>query len=85
MFDDIEMPANWPCEVNFHEAKAFCEWKKCRLMSEAEHHAMRDNNDNDSVLKDVVYMNDNKINHNLKFGSPTVKVPITCKQLLCFS
>lgn len=39
MFDVIDMPWDWPVEVNFHEARAFCEWKgnNCRLMTEAEH------------------------------------------------
>jgi hypothetical protein len=61
MFDVIEMPFNWPVEVNYHEAKAFCKWKgnKYRLLSEAEHNALRAN-------EDINY------NHNLLFGSPTV-------------
>jgi len=44
MFDIIDMPSNWPVEVNFHEAKAFCNWKGkgYRLLTEAEHHAIRD-------------------------------------------
>lgn len=45
MFDNVEMPKNWPVEVNYHEAKAFCNWKGkgYRVLSEAEHHAIRDN------------------------------------------
>lgn len=37
-FDEIELPLNWPVEVNHYEAIAFCKWKgsKIRLMSEAE-------------------------------------------------
>lgn len=27
MTQEIPMPWNWPVEVNFHEAKAFCRWK----------------------------------------------------------
>jgi 5-histidylcysteine sulfoxide synthase/putative 4-mercaptohistidine N1-methyltranferase len=27
MTEEIEMPWDWPAEVNYHEAKAFCEWK----------------------------------------------------------
>lgn len=27
MTEEIEMPWDWPVEVNYHEAKAFCEWK----------------------------------------------------------
>jgi len=39
----MEMPMDWPVEVNYHEAKAFCAWKgtKYRLPTEAEHHVMR--------------------------------------------
>ena len=39
------MPLNWPVEVNFHEAKAFCNWKGkgYRMLTEAEHHAIREN------------------------------------------
>lgn len=28
MTEVVPMPWDWPVEVNFHEAKAFCEWKK---------------------------------------------------------
>lgn len=28
MTEEIEMPWDWPVEVNYHEAKAFCNWKK---------------------------------------------------------
>ncbi len=27
MTDEIPMPWNWPVDVNYHEAKAFCNWK----------------------------------------------------------
>ena len=44
MFDVTEMPVDWPVEVNYHEAKAFCKWKgpSYRLPTEAEHHSIRD-------------------------------------------
>ena len=37
------MPWDWPVDVNYHEAKAFCSWKgpDYRLPTEAEHHRMR--------------------------------------------
>jgi len=28
MTEEIEMPWDWPVEVNYHEAKAFCNWKQ---------------------------------------------------------
>ncbi|MBX9688165.1 MAG: 5-histidylcysteine sulfoxide synthase [Candidatus Obscuribacterales bacterium] len=46
-FETIPMPWDWPALVNFHEAKAFCSWKsskegaRYRLLSEAEHQALR--------------------------------------------
>ncbi|NOG32659.1 5-histidylcysteine sulfoxide synthase [Halomonas sp. TBZ9] len=31
MTEEVEMPWDWPVEVNFHEAKAFCNWKSAQL------------------------------------------------------
>ena len=28
MLEEVPMPWDWPVEVNYHEAKAFCNWKK---------------------------------------------------------
>ncbi|HEX5338050.1 MAG TPA: putative 4-mercaptohistidine N1-methyltransferase, partial [Gallionella sp.] len=28
MTEEVDMPWDWPVEVNYHEAKAFCNWKK---------------------------------------------------------
>lgn len=48
IFQEIDMPWDWPVDVNFHEAKAFCNWKskaqgvKLRLPSEDEWYALRD-------------------------------------------
>lgn len=28
MTEEVPMPWNWPVDVNYHEAKAFCNWKK---------------------------------------------------------
>ncbi len=42
MTEEVHMPWDWPVEVNYHEAKAFCNWKKSetglpvRLPSEDE-------------------------------------------------
>ncbi|MBD2691926.1 5-histidylcysteine sulfoxide synthase [Anabaena catenula] len=37
-FDEMDLPLNWPVEVNHYEAIAYCRWKGTgtRLMSEAE-------------------------------------------------
>jgi 5-histidylcysteine sulfoxide synthase len=37
-FDEMDLPLDWPVEVNYYEAIAFCQWKGdgIRLMSEAE-------------------------------------------------
>ena len=49
MTDVVTMPWNWPVEINFHEAKAFCNWKskitgeKVRLPSEDEWYALYQN------------------------------------------
>ncbi|MDG4594749.1 MAG: 5-histidylcysteine sulfoxide synthase [Candidatus Contendobacter sp.] len=48
LFEVIDMPWDWPVEVNHHEAKAYCAWRTerenapYRLPSEAEHQALRD-------------------------------------------
>ena len=48
VFEEVEMPRNWPVEVNYLEAKAFCNWKKektgqeIRLMTEEEWYILHD-------------------------------------------
>jgi 5-histidylcysteine sulfoxide synthase/putative 4-mercaptohistidine N1-methyltranferase len=48
LLEEIALPLNWPVEVNYHEAKAFCNWKsltenKCiRLPTEEEWTILRD-------------------------------------------
>ena len=38
IFDQIDLPLDWPVEVNYYEAMAYCRWKgeNMRLMTEAE-------------------------------------------------
>jgi putative 4-mercaptohistidine N1-methyltranferase len=51
--EDIPLPLNWPVEVNYLEAKAFCNWKArtsddfVRLPTEAEWQVLRDQLDTD--------------------------------------
>jgi len=48
LLNEIPLPMNWPAEVNYLEAKAFCQWKSeksqsnIRLPSEAEWLCLRD-------------------------------------------
>ena len=43
IYDVLPMPWDWPVDVNYHEAKAFCKWKgpEYRVPTESEHHRMR--------------------------------------------
>lgn len=47
MLEEVPMPWNWPVETNYHEAKAFCQWKAresgqaVRLPTEDEWQALR--------------------------------------------
>ncbi|WP_461535442.1 5-histidylcysteine sulfoxide synthase [Spongorhabdus nitratireducens] len=47
MLEEIDMPWNWPVDVNCHEAQAFCRWKSevtglnIQLPSEAEWYCLR--------------------------------------------
>jgi 5-histidylcysteine sulfoxide synthase/putative 4-mercaptohistidine N1-methyltranferase len=48
MLEEIDMPWNWPVEVNYLEAKAFCNWKSAktgkqlRMPTEAEYYCLHD-------------------------------------------
>ncbi|MBM4060864.1 MAG: 5-histidylcysteine sulfoxide synthase [Planctomycetes bacterium] len=50
VFEIVAMPWDWPAVVNFYEAQAFCAWRSrrdghavpLRLLTEAEHHRLRD-------------------------------------------
>lgn len=67
MFDLLEMPMDWPVEVNAYEAEAYCNWvgKDVRLLSEIEFNALANmNNRPDPTLE-------NWPNLNMRFGSPT--------------
>lgn len=43
MFDIIDMPLNWPVDVNYHEARAYCAWKgpNFRVIKESEFNIIR--------------------------------------------
>jgi len=67
LYDNITMPLNWPVEVNFYEAHAYCNWigNNTRLMTEPEFEllAKYSNVTNEPFLEKFY-------NVNLKFGSP---------------
>eukprot|EP00731_Ephydatia_muelleri_P018195 Em0011g235a len=74
IFDVLDMPWDWPVDVNYHEAKAFCMWKgpEYRLPTEAEHHRMRgDEPLSRNVSCDPIFKEDYPANINLKYGSST--------------
>ncbi len=74
LFDLIPMPWDWPVEVNFHEAQAYCKWKQqydksnlvYRLITEPEHVALRDKGE-DPILKSGYQ---ERFNFNFSSGSP---------------
>lgn len=69
-FEVIDMPWKAPVIVNYFEAKAYCAWlsKKsglhCRLLTEAEHHALRP-----ATILNKQSIIDENANLNLRFGS----------------
>ncbi|KAM5465334.1 hypothetical protein MauCBS54593_006580 [Microsporum audouinii] len=84
IFEEVTMPWDWPVCVNYHEAKAYCTWRSkrsgrsYRLITEVEHHRMRDPlPENPSPKDDPVMCMDGHalarkgINLNFAFGSET--------------
>lgn len=70
MFDEIDIPWNWPVEVIAHEAEAFCRWKgnNMRLLFESEWKLLTDRYFNNQLLDFDDY---GKFNTNFTFGSPS--------------
>ena len=69
IFDEIELPLDWPAEVNAYEAEAYLNWinNGSRLLTEAEFIFLSQKqiaNNSDA------YLNDN-YNINFRYGSPT--------------
>ena len=66
MIEEIPMAWDWPVEVNYHEAKAFCNWKKSetgmavRLPTEDEWYRLYDsaglNNVNEQIAKANIHL-----------------------------
>jgi 5-histidylcysteine sulfoxide synthase/putative 4-mercaptohistidine N1-methyltranferase len=79
MTQEIEMPWDWPAEVNFHEAKAFCEWKteqtgqQIRMPSEDEWHSL-------CAQAGVKEIDENKAKGNLHLDHFASSCPVTLNQ-----
>lgn len=69
MTEEVEMPWDWPAEVNYHEAKAFCRWKAektglaIRLPSEDEWYRLYDFSGVDEVADDQVATSNIHLDH----------------------
>lgn len=63
MTEEVAMPWDWPAEVNYHEAKAFCNWKKSetgkpvRLPTEDEWYRLYDTVGLNNVTEQVANAN----------------------------
>ncbi|XP_072040872.1 LOW QUALITY PROTEIN: uncharacterized protein [Amphiura filiformis] len=75
--DEIDMPWDWPVVVNYHEANAYCNWlgQGYRLMTEAEHHAIRDPEPSSSEGASAEFSlspeKNKKYNINMQYGTST--------------
>jgi 5-histidylcysteine sulfoxide synthase/putative 4-mercaptohistidine N1-methyltranferase len=69
MTEEIAMPWNWPVEVNYHEAKAFCKWKAqktglaIRLPSEDEWYRLYEFSGITEVANDQVALSNTHLDH----------------------
>ena len=76
MAEEIAMPWSWPVEINYLEAKAFCNWKSAkegksiRLPSEEEWYVLRDNH----VKVDEPFWDKAPANINLEYFASSVPV-----------
>jgi len=68
LISTMPLPLNWPVEVNYLEAKAFCNWKNqqsennIRLLTEAEWFCLREN-----ITGDITTWQDTPVNMNLEY------------------
>lgn len=75
MFNEINMPLDWPVDVNYHESRAYCVWRGSdfRIPTEAEYKAMRGSqlSPDSGVKYDVIFQENASVNNNLAYGSST--------------
>ncbi|GLX79250.1 SAM-dependent methyltransferase [Thalassotalea insulae] len=75
LLNEIPLPLNWPVEVNYLEAKAFCNWKakqerkNIRLPTEAEWYCLRQ-----QISEDLVDWHEAPGNINLEFYASSCPV-----------
>ena len=69
MFDEMDMPKDWPAEVNMLEAEAYISWKNdgSRLLTEAEYILIA--REKTSESDDPLFTNDHNLDY--AYGSPT--------------
>lgn len=82
IFEIIDMPWDWPVEVNYHEAQAYCRWKQekekstlhYRLITEAEFVSLKQTLPQDEVLQkdryDLQWATSENFNFNFHHSSP---------------
>ena len=76
MLEEMDMPLNWPVDVNYLEAKAFCKWKSAkegkvyRLLTEAEWHRLYQR----AGIKDLPLFDDRKANVNFRYWASSSPV-----------
>ncbi|KAI0986616.1 hypothetical protein GJ496_002681, partial [Pomphorhynchus laevis] len=73
LFDIVDMPENWPVNVNYYEAKAYCRWKgqEFRLPCEAEFRLIQKIAISPNSKCDPVMETRDKYNIYFKYGSCT--------------
>lgn len=89
LFEVIPMPWDWPVEVNFHEAQAYCHWKKemdkssliYRLITEPEHVAIRDHTQNQDPVLNLHYLEKYNFNFSSGSASPVDMMPANSKKI----
>jgi len=76
MLEEIDMPLDWPVDVNYLEAKAFCRWKSekekknYRLLSESEWYRLYER----AGILDVPEFDDRKANINFRYWASSCPV-----------